>query len=162
MAGVSDREGMLLYAAAVQLTLCLQSKFRLSASVVVLGLSLFDVCLVPPMSGPVVVRRSGQVVPAAIEASGLKESHEVVVGYPGGKTPGASPVIVLRVGVSAGVEKDTHDPTVCIAYVEERWLGLFVPQPTCEEMYQLLTLADLPCAVRGRSPRSAGASRRCY
>jgi hypothetical protein len=40
--------------------------------------------------------------------------------------------------------------------------GLLVPKPTREEMYQLLTLADLPCTVRGRPPTFAGVSRRCY
>jgi hypothetical protein len=56
-----------------------------------------------------------------IGGSGSKELHEVVVGYLGGKTPGAGPVIVLRVWVSACVEKDTHNVAVCIASGRLTW-----------------------------------------
>jgi hypothetical protein len=43
-------------------TLCLQSTFTLSVTVAGLGLSLFAVCPNRPLSGLVVVRRSGQAL----------------------------------------------------------------------------------------------------
>ena len=52
-----------------------------------------------------------------------------MVGYLGGKPPGAGPVIVLRVGVRACVEKDAHNVGVCIARGEERCPQRGVAEP---------------------------------
>jgi hypothetical protein len=55
-----------------------------------------------------------------------------------------------------------RDGKVVASRVQASAAGLFVPKPTREEMYQLLTVADLPCTVRRRPSTSAGVSRRCY
>jgi hypothetical protein len=50
-----------------------------------------------------------------------EEPHEIVAGHHGRHAPGTDSVAILRAGIGAGVEKDTHNLAVAIADVEERY-----------------------------------------